>query len=63
MVTVMDKYEAILRDIRQLNQHSMSADIEDIQNRIEKNGLIANMKAVQPKLTVAETDFGRDQQE
>jgi hypothetical protein len=63
VVNVMDKYETVLRDIRHLNQRSMSADIEDIQNRIEKNGLIANIKAVQPKMTVAETDFGRDQQE
>jgi hypothetical protein len=63
VVNVMDKYETILRDIRHLNQHSMAADIEDIKNRIEKNGLIANMKAVQPKLTTADTDLGRDQQE
>jgi len=63
VVNVMDKYETILRDIRHLNQHSMAADIEDIQNRIEKNGLIADMKAVQPKLTTADTDLGRDQQE
>jgi hypothetical protein len=65
VVKVMDKYETILRDIRNLNQHSVADDISDIRNRIEKNGLIADMKAVQPKFSVSlsETDFARDQKE
>jgi hypothetical protein len=65
VVKVMDKYETILRDIRNLNQHSVADDIADLKNRIEKNGLIADMKAVQPKfrMSLSETDLARDQKE
>ncbi len=47
---VMDTYETILRDIRNLDEGSMEEDISDIQNRIQTNALIANMKAFQPAL-------------
>lgn len=52
VVSVMDTYETILRDIRNLNEDSMAEDIGDIQNRIQSNALIANMKAFQPALGV-----------
>ena len=48
VVNVMEKYETVLRDIRNLNGETMAEDISDLQTRIEKNGLIANMKAFQP---------------
>ena len=48
VVNVMEKYETVLRDIRNLNGQTMAEDISDLQTRIEKNGLIANMKAFQP---------------
>jgi len=51
-VTVMNKYETILRDIRNLKQRTAPEDIVDIKNRIEKNGLIENMKSLQPKPVV-----------
>jgi hypothetical protein len=54
--TMMSKYETILRDIRNLNQDTAAEDISDIQARIEKNKLIANMKAFQPPVTVVDVD-------
>jgi hypothetical protein len=46
---VLDDYETILRDIENLDQSSVE-DIADVQGRIERNGLIASMKAYQPRL-------------
>jgi hypothetical protein len=60
VVSVMDKYEMILREIRNLHGPTMAEDISDIQNRIEKNGLIASMKSFQPKVTVVDSDLGID---
>jgi len=51
VVDVMDTYEMILRDIRNVDERSAADDIPDIQKRIQKNALIANMKAFQPSVT------------
>jgi hypothetical protein len=51
VVDVMDTYETVLRDIRNLDERSVEEDIPDIQKRIQRNGLIANMKAFQPAVT------------
>jgi hypothetical protein len=56
VVDVMDTYETVLRDIRNIDDRSASEEIPDIQKRIQKNGLIANMKAFQPAVT--EASFG-----
>jgi hypothetical protein len=56
VLTAMDKYESILRDIRNLTEGTAAEDIIDIQSRIEKNGLIANMKAFQPTVTLVEVE-------
>ncbi len=63
VVEVMGKYESILRDIRNLDQRSVADDITDIKHRIEKNGLIADMQAFQPKPTVADMDYGQDKED
>lgn len=49
LVTVMNKYETVLRDIRNLDARPHPDDITDIKNRIEKNGLISNLTAFQPR--------------
>jgi hypothetical protein len=49
LVTVMNKYETVLRDIRNLDRRPHADDISDIKTRIEKNGLISNMTAFQPR--------------
>jgi len=46
---VLEDYETVLRDINNLRRPS-AADIAEIQYRIERNGLIAAMKAYQPRL-------------
>ena len=51
VVNVMNTYETILRDLRHLDERSAADDIADIQSRIQKNGLIANIKAFQPNVT------------
>jgi hypothetical protein len=51
VVGVMETYETILRDLRNVDERSADEDISDIQKRIETNGLIANMKAFQPRVT------------
>jgi len=51
VVGVMETYETVLRDIRNVDERSPDADIGDIQKRIQQNGLIPNMKAFQPRLT------------
>jgi hypothetical protein len=49
LVTVMNKYETVLRDIRNLDARPHADDITDIKNRIAKNGLISNLTAFQPR--------------
>src|SRR5581483_6414646 len=49
LLTVMNKYETVLRDIRNLDTRPHADDIADIKNRIEKNELISNLTAFQPK--------------
>jgi hypothetical protein len=56
VVGVMETYETVLRDLRNVDERSADEDISDIQRRIQKNGLIANMKAFQPRVT--EISFG-----
>ena len=51
VVSVMDTYETVLRDLRNVDERSADEDISDIQKRIQKNGLIASMKTFQPRLT------------
>jgi len=51
VVGVMETYETVLRDIRNVDERSPDADIGDIHKRIQQNGLIPNMKAFQPRLT------------
>jgi hypothetical protein len=57
VVGVMETYETVLRDLRNIDEHRADEDINDIQTRIRKNGLIANIKAFQPRVT--EVSFGR----
>src|SRR5579884_983881 len=47
LVQVMDKYETVLRDIRNLSPRPLADDISDIKSRIEKNSLITNLTAFQ----------------
>jgi hypothetical protein len=56
VVGVMETYESVLRDLRNVDERTASEDIGDIQRRIQKNGLIANMKSFQPRVT--EIGFG-----
>jgi hypothetical protein len=56
VLTVMGKYETVLRDIRNMKEETAVEDIIDIQSRIEKNGLIANMKAFQPSVTIVDVE-------
>jgi hypothetical protein len=51
VVGVMETYETVLRDLRNVDTRTVDEDIGDIQRRIQKNGLIANMKAFQPRVT------------
>jgi hypothetical protein len=55
VVGVIDTYETILRDLRNVDARSADEDIGDIRKRIQQNGLIANMKAFQPR--VSEVSF------
>ena len=48
---VMDTYETVLRDIRNVNEKTAPDDVPDIQQRIQRDGLIANIKAFQPRVT------------
>lgn len=52
VLNVMDTYETVLRDIRNVNVARASDDVPDIQNRIQRDGLIANIKAFQPRATM-----------
>ena len=56
VVDVMQTYETVLRDIRNVDERSPKEDIGDIQRRIRSNGLIATMKTFQPRMT--EVSFG-----
>jgi cell fate (sporulation/competence/biofilm development) regulator YlbF (YheA/YmcA/DUF963 family) len=56
VVDVMQTYETVLRDIRNVDERSAKDDINDIQRRIQRNGLIATMKTFQPRVT--EVSFG-----
>jgi hypothetical protein len=51
VLNVMDTYETVLRDIRNVDEKSAPDDVPDIQNRIQRDGLIANIKAFQPRVT------------
>jgi hypothetical protein len=51
VVDMMDTYETVLRDLRNVDARSASEDIPDIQRRIQRNALIANMKSFQPAVT------------
>jgi len=51
VVDVIETYETVLRDLRNLDERNAAEDIPDIQKRIQKNALIANMKAFQPGFT------------
>jgi hypothetical protein len=56
VVDVMETYETVLRDLRNVDERSAGEDISDIQKRIQKNGLIANLKAFQPRVTEVSFD-------
>jgi hypothetical protein len=45
----LDEYASVLRDIKNLDS---SEDIADIQSRIRRSGLIANMRAYQPQVVL-----------
>jgi hypothetical protein len=45
----LDEYESVLRDIKNMDS---SEDIADIKMRIQRNGLIANFKAYQPRVVL-----------
>lgn len=51
VLNVMDTYETVLRDIRNVNEKTAPDDVPDIQQRIQRDGLIANIKAFQPRVT------------
>ena len=57
VLNVMETYETVLRDLRNLDEPTAAQDVSDIQSRIKKNALIANMKAFQPNLSLV--SFGR----
>lgn len=52
VVNVMDTYETVLRDIRNVDERTVADDITDIQSRIQRNALIANFKAFQPRVSL-----------
>ena len=60
-VKIMDKYELILRELKNINTATAAEDLTDIRKRIEKNGLIAGIKALQPKISEVESEFDREQ--
>jgi hypothetical protein len=45
----LDEYEGVLRDIKNLDSPE---DLVDVQARIQRNGLITNMMAYQPRMTL-----------
>jgi hypothetical protein len=60
-VKIMDKYELILRELKNIDTAFAAEDLTDIRKRIEKNGLIAGIKALQPKVSEVESEFDREQ--
>jgi hypothetical protein len=60
LVNVMNKYETVLRDIRNLDRRPHTDDISDIKNRIEKNGLISNLTAFQPRPAAVDIGSGME---
>ena len=52
VLMVLDDYEGILRDIRNLPEDVAEEDISDIQMRIHSNGLVARMRAYQPRTSL-----------
>lgn len=48
--TALDEYESVLREIKNLDSPD---EIEDVQMRIRRNGLIAKLKAYQPRVVLA----------
>src|SRR5262249_37780242 len=56
VLDVMETYETVLRDLRNVDERTVGEDISDLQKRIQKNGLIANIKTFQPRTT--EISFG-----
>ena len=60
-VKIMDKYELILRELKNIDTATAAEDLTDIRKRIEKNGLIAGIKALQPKVSEVESEFDREQ--
>jgi len=61
VVDVMQTYETVLRDIRNVDERSAKDDINDIQRRIRNNGLIATMKTFQPRVTEVSYSIGGSQ--
>jgi hypothetical protein len=51
VLNVMDTYETVLRDIRNVDEKRAVDDVPDIQSRIERNGLFAIIKSFQPRVT------------
>ncbi len=52
VLMVFEEYENVLRDIRNLPEEAVEEDVTDIQDRIERNGLVARMKGYQPDVTL-----------
>ena len=52
VLMVFEEYENVLRAIRNLPEDSAEEDVTDIQDRIERNGLVARMKGYQPDVTL-----------
>ena len=52
VLVVLDEYEDILRDVRNLPEEVSEEDIADIQERIHRTGLVAKMKTYQPNMTL-----------
>ncbi len=52
VLVVLDEYEDILRDVRNLPEEVSEEDIVDIQERIYRHGLVAKMKTYQPNMTL-----------
>ncbi len=52
VLMVFEEYENVLRDIRNLPEAAAEEDVADIQERIERNGLVARMKGYQPEVTL-----------
>ncbi len=52
VLMVLDDYEGVLRDIRNLPEDAVDEDITDIRTRIHNDGLVARMRAYQPRTTL-----------